>query len=77
MACVKSDQIAKLYSPDELKSNLSKYKEILERGDIDECKPIVKQFIQKITKAENDKITFDYCLDTIGADEVLALIKRA
>ncbi|WP_084331139.1 recombinase family protein [Ruminiclostridium cellobioparum] len=69
LACVKSDQIAKLYSPDELKSNLSKYKEILERGDIDECKPIVKQFIQKITKAENDKITFDYCLDTIGADE--------
>lgn len=26
LACVKSDQIAKLYSPDEIKSNLIKYK---------------------------------------------------
>ncbi len=69
LACAKSSQDMVLFTPDEIKSSLIKYKNILEKGNIDECKPIVKKFIHKITIAENDKITFSYCLDTIGADE--------
>lgn len=67
--CAKNDQFASLYTPEEIKSNLNGFKKVLQKGNIGECKPIVKQFISKITIAENDKITFSYCLDTIGADE--------
>lgn len=69
LARTKTIQESVLITPDEIKTGLAAHKDILKRGDIDECKPIVKRYIRNITIAENDKITFSYCLDTIGADE--------